>query len=217
MFFLLRILTHTFRKLQYPGFVAGAFIGWYALSRIMIEFVRLPDAHIGYLAGGWLTMGMVLSIPLAPCRHLVNGDFKITRMSKNEPPLLSIIKRMIKSSGPLSIAQYMQLCHSHPEYGYYATNNPIGSAGDFVTAPEVSQMFGEMIALWAIGAWQALGKPTQIQIAELGPGRATLVADFLRAAKAVPEFATAIQIKLIETSAKLTAIQKTKLGDCRRY
>ena len=65
MFFLLRILTHTFRKLQYPGFVAGAFIGWYALSRIMIEFVRLPDAHIGYLAGEWLTMGMVLSIPLA--------------------------------------------------------------------------------------------------------------------------------------------------------
>ena len=134
-------------------------------------------------------------------------------MSNDDAPLLSIIKRMIKSSGPLSIAQYMQLCHSHPEHGYYATNNPIGSAGDFITAPEISQMFGEMIALWAIGAWQALGKPTQIQIAELGPGRATLMADFLRAAKSVPEFAIAIKIKLIETSTKLATIQKTKLGD----
>ena len=134
-------------------------------------------------------------------------------MTNDDAPLLSIIKRMIKSSGPLSIAQYMHLCHSHREYGYYTTNNPIGRTGDFITAPEVSQMFGEMIALWAIGAWQALGKPKQIQIAELGPGRATLMADFLRAAKAVSEFSAAIQIKLIETSPKLTAIQKSNLAD----
>lgn len=117
------------------------------------------------------------------------------------------ILRMIAATGPVSIAEYMHLCHSHRDHGYYATGNPVGAKGDFITAPEISQMFGEMIGVWAIGVWHQLGKPNPFQIAELGPGRGTLMKDFIRAAKADREFLSVINVRLVETSPSLRVEQ----------
>ena len=127
--------------------------------------------------------------------------------------LKSKIRRSIASSGPIPLSQYMHLCNSHPQHGYYTSGNPLGKAGDFVTAPEISQMFGEMIAIWAIGAWRALGQPHPIQIAELGPGCGTLMRDFLRTIHKHPEFARAANIALVETSAGLKNLQHDLLDE----
>jgi SAM-dependent MidA family methyltransferase len=123
------------------------------------------------------------------------------------------ILAQIDATGPMPVGQYMHLCHAHPQFGYYATGNPVGREGDFITAPEISQMFGEMIAIWAISAWQAIGSPNRIQIAELGPGRATLMRDFIRTAAAHQEFFQAMQIKMVETSPSLKKQQRELLGD----
>lgn len=123
------------------------------------------------------------------------------------------ILRMIAATGPLSIAEYMHLCHSHRDHGYYAAGNPVGAGGDFITAPEISQMFGEMIGVWAIGVWHQLGKPDPFQIAELGPGRGTLMKDFIRAAKADKGFLSVINVKLVETSPSLKTEQIKTLKD----
>lgn len=125
---------------------------------------------------------------------------------------MQTISRLIAASGPMSIAQYMHLCHAHPEHGYYASGNPVGKSGDFITAPEVSQMFGELIAIWCISAWQAMGKPNPIQIAELGPGRGTLMQDFLRTIALDPEFKSAATIKMVESSPSLTREQQQQLA-----
>ncbi len=125
------------------------------------------------------------------------------------------ILQSISVSGPISIAQYMHLCNSHPEHGYYATGNPVGKKGDFITAPEVSQMFGELIALWCISAWKALGCPNPVQIVELGPGRGTLMNDIIRTAKTDPGFTEAIRFNLIETSPSLKKEQQQTLADCK--
>ncbi|MCF6321595.1 MAG: SAM-dependent methyltransferase, partial [Rhizobiaceae bacterium] len=122
------------------------------------------------------------------------------------------IKQIIAATGPLTIAEYMHLCHADPEHGYYASTNPVGKKGDFITAPEISQMFGELIAVWCMQTWQNIGSPNPVQIAELGPGRGTLMHDFLRAAKSNPQFSKAIKIKLVETSPSLTKEQKTTLA-----
>ena len=97
-------------------------------------------------------------------------------------PLHGIIARRIRAEGPISVAEYMALCLSHPEHGYYITRDPLGRGGDFTTAPEISQMFGEMLGLWLAQAWMDRGSPASFVLAELGPGRGTLMADALRAA-----------------------------------
>ncbi|MEL7215866.1 MAG: SAM-dependent methyltransferase, partial [Pseudomonadota bacterium] len=107
------------------------------------------------------------------------------------PPLEAIIRAEIAATGPMSIARYMQLCLQHPEHGYYTRQDPLGASGDFTTAPEISQMFGEMLGLWAASVWQAQGLGP-IHLIELGPGRGTLMADVLRTACALPGFADAI-------------------------
>ena len=92
----------------------------------------------------------------------------------------------------MPVAQYMALCLTHPEHGYYMTRDPLGAAGDFITAPEISQMFGELIGLWAAAAWRPMGSPDNVRLVELGPGRGTMMVDALRAAKVMPEFRAAI-------------------------
>lgn len=121
--------------------------------------------------------------------------------------LKQILQNMIALTGPISIAQYMHLCHSHPEHGFYATNNPIGKEGDFITAPEISQIFGELLASWAMGAWQAMGSPDNIQLVELGPGRGTLMSDILRTVKANTNFQNTLSVAMIESSPVLRKIQ----------
>ena len=126
-------------------------------------------------------------------------------------PLEAIIKSQIRASGPISVADYMALCLGHPQHGYYATCDPLGVDGDFITAPEISQMFGEMIGLWLSIAWQQAGHPAPVRLVELGPGRGTLMADALRAARGTPGFAEAVDLWLVETSLVLRAEQAKRL------
>ena len=113
----------------------------------------------------------------------------------------------IARTGPISLSEYMADCLLHPDHGYYATRDPFGAAGDFITAPEISQMFGELIGLSLAQAWLDQGQPTPFTLAELGPGRGTLMADALRATKGVAGFHDAMQVHLVEASAKLRALQ----------
>jgi NADH dehydrogenase [ubiquinone] 1 alpha subcomplex assembly factor 7 len=122
--------------------------------------------------------------------------------------LEEILIERIRDSGPLSIAEYMEQVLAHPEHGYYMRRDPFGVSGDFITAPEVSQMFGELLGLWAGVAWMTAGSPETINLVELGPGRGTLMADMLRAAPLVEGFEQAIEVHLVETSPVLEEIQQ---------
>jgi NADH dehydrogenase [ubiquinone] 1 alpha subcomplex assembly factor 7 len=123
------------------------------------------------------------------------------------------IVALIRSEGPISVARYMELALGHPKHGYYMTRDPLGAAGDFTTAPEISQMFGELIGLWLAQAWLDMGSPKRVILAEAGPGRGTLMADALRAANAVPGLRGAAEAHLVETSPTLRAAQAATLGD----
>ena len=125
------------------------------------------------------------------------------------------IRERIRRDGPLSVAAYMELCLNHPAQGYYRRGQPIGAGGDFITAPEVSQMFGELIGLWCAAVWQSMGRPQRVNLVELGPGRGTLLADALRAAETVPAFREAIELQLVETSESLRAEQAAALANAR--
>lgn len=122
------------------------------------------------------------------------------------------IARLIRHEGPLGIDRYMALCLGHPQHGYYMTRDPFGAGGDFITAPEVSQMFGELIGLWAVALWQRMGAPAAFRLIEIGPGRGTLMSDALRAARAMPGFFEAATVHLVETSPYLRKIQQRTLG-----
>jgi len=122
------------------------------------------------------------------------------------------IARLIAVQGPLSVAQFMTVTLHDPKSGYYATRDPFGRAGDFITAPEVSQMFGEMLGLWTVQAWRHQGEPSPARLVELGPGRGTLMADALRAAKVMPEFLKATEIVLVEASPALKKVQEETLA-----
>ena len=119
----------------------------------------------------------------------------------------------IAQTGPMTMAQYMTACLHDPDGGYYATRPALGAAGDFITAPLVSQMFGELIGIWAISAWRAMGSPPAFRLMEMGPGDGTLMSDLLRAAKLSPDFLAAAEVWLIETSRPLRAQQQARLGD----
>lgn len=122
------------------------------------------------------------------------------------------LRRRIALEGPLTIARYMEECLGNPQHGYYMTRDPLGQAGDFTTAPEISQMFGELLGLWAAVQWQAMGMPPLIHLVELGPGRGTLMADALRAAAGVAPFRESLSVHLVETSPVLRAKQKETLA-----
>ncbi len=112
----------------------------------------------------------------------------------------------------MSVAEYMAWCLTAGDHSYYRRGNPIGASGDFVTAPEVCQIFGELIAVWAITVWQSMGAPRPFVLAELGPGRGTLMQDALRAARAAPDFRDAAQVHLVETSSTLREMQGQALS-----
>jgi len=122
-----------------------------------------------------------------------------------------LITQMIRVSGPMPIDRYMALCLGHPTLGYYMNRDPLGAAGDFMTAPEISQIFGELVGIWCVAAWQAVGSPAPFLLVELGPGRGTLMADILRATAKMQEFADAAQVHLVETSPVLRKAQRDKL------
>lgn len=122
-----------------------------------------------------------------------------------------IITERILRQGPLTVAEYMTLALSHPGHGYYMKKDPLGRTGDFITAPEISQMFGEMIAVWFTDIWLQSGKPAAVNLAELGPGRGTLAADILRTLATWPDLKNAVTAHLVEISPALQAKQKETL------
>src|SRR5574337_345438 len=128
--------------------------------------------------------------------------------------LLDEIKALIAARGPITVEYLMQLALAHPEYGYYMNRDPFGASGDFTTAPEISQMFGELIGLWAAEVWSAMGAPNPVRLVELGPGRGTLMSDALRAARIAPKFREALDVWLFETSPTLASMQHELLLDC---
>ena len=133
-------------------------------------------------------------------------------MADAAAPLLNEILRRIAVGGPMPVADYMRLCLTHPEHGYYVKRDPLGSGGDFITAPEISQMFGELIGLWMATVWRQMGAPENFRIVELGPGRGTLLDDALRATKAVPGFRQAAVVHLVEISPALRQVQERRLA-----
>jgi len=126
--------------------------------------------------------------------------------------LADSLRRRIAAEGPMTVGTYMANCLTHPSLGYYTTRDPLGRAGDFTTAPEISQMFGELIGAWCAVMWEALGKPSPVALVELGPGRGTLMADALRAVKGRADFLAAVRLHLIEASPALRTAQERTLG-----
>ncbi|MCI5074349.1 class I SAM-dependent methyltransferase [Oricola sp.] len=127
-------------------------------------------------------------------------------------PLETRIRRLIATTGPLPVSDYMAMCLFDPQDGYYTTREPFGADGDFVTAPEISQMFGEIVAAWLVHAWRLLGRPAPFALVEMGPGRGTLMRDILRTARVDPAFRAAAKTCLVETSGRLRAVQRETLG-----
>jgi NADH dehydrogenase [ubiquinone] 1 alpha subcomplex assembly factor 7 len=129
-------------------------------------------------------------------------------------PLAAVLSERIAREGPISVHDYMEACLADRSAGYYATRQPIGKDGDFITAPEISQMFGELIGVWCAALWQTMGEPRVVTVAELGPGRGTLIADALRAWRSVPKLLDGMSIALIETSPVLRETQANTLRGC---
>ncbi len=126
-----------------------------------------------------------------------------------QTPLSELLQTEIARNGPMNVVRYMDLCLSHPQYGYYMTRDPLGTRGDFTTAPEISQMFGEVIGAYVAQQWHTMGAPRDFHLVECGPGRGTLMKDMLRVMQRVPNFRA--QVHLVETSPVLREIQKAAL------
>ena len=126
--------------------------------------------------------------------------------------LLDTLIRRIKISGPITVADFMSDCLMHPKYGYYQREKVFGTDGDFTTSPEISQMFGEMVGLWLIDRWQAIGSPPEFNLVECGPGRGTLMADILHAAAKQADFIKAASVVFVEKSKQLKSEQKKRVA-----
>jgi NADH dehydrogenase [ubiquinone] 1 alpha subcomplex assembly factor 7 len=134
-------------------------------------------------------------------------------VTPDEPtPLETEIRERIAREGPIPVEAFMNMCLYDPAHGYYSRRPAFGAAGDFITAPEISQMFGELLGLWAATVWHSLGEPDPVLLIELGPGRGTMMADALRAACAVPAFHKALRVHLVETSVDLQMRQRQTLA-----
>lgn len=128
-------------------------------------------------------------------------------------PLEERLISLIKANGPISVADFMADALGHPHDGYYMSQTAIGADGDFTTAPEISQIFGELIGLWLVHAWLEMGEPSTFNLVELGPGRGVLMADILRAAQLRPGFLKAATLWLVESSGRLRHEQQKRLRD----
>ena len=127
-------------------------------------------------------------------------------------PLANKIRNLIQQTGPLKISDFFSLCLADPDHGYYQSREPFGQAGDFITAPEISQLFGEMIGVFLVQAWHAQGAPENTRIVEIGPGRGTLMSDALRViSRLAPELYEHATIHMVETSERLRNVQRQTL------
>ena len=140
----------------------------------------------------------------------------MSALAREPVPDASLAARLharIARDGPLTVEDFMQACLSDEAAGVYASRQPIGGKGDFITSPEISQIFGELVGLWAVAVWQSMGEPSRVTIAELGPGRGTLMADASRAWRGVPKFLDSVSVALIETSPVMIEAQRKTLKD----
>lgn len=126
-------------------------------------------------------------------------------------PLEAKLKSIIQIDGPLSVSTFMTVCLHDPEHGYYATNPKIGQ--DFCTSPEISQIFGELIGLWLVQEWYTMDRPNPFILAELGPGRGTMMSDALRATRKYSDYMEAVQLFLVESSLSLRKVQNDTLAE----
>jgi NADH dehydrogenase [ubiquinone] 1 alpha subcomplex assembly factor 7 len=133
-------------------------------------------------------------------------------MTEEFTPLDAEIRNRIAHDGPMPVSEFMALCLYDPQHGYYSQRQPFGTAGDFVTAPEISQMFGELIGVWAMEVWIAMGLPDPVALIECGPGRGTMMRDILRATRSMEGFRRALRVHLVETSPCLQAQQRKTLS-----
>ncbi|KAJ9562512.1 hypothetical protein OSB04_007672 [Centaurea solstitialis] len=152
-----------------------------------------------------------------------SATISVDRSGLNNPPehshessadseLVKHLKSIIKfRGGPISVAEYMEEVLINPKAGFYINRDVFGAGGDFITSPEVSQMFGEMVGVWAMCLWEQMGQPNRVNLVEFGPGRGTLMADLLRGAKKFEKFTKALHIHMIEVSPALKKIQKVTL------
>ena len=133
-------------------------------------------------------------------------------MTDDSQALEAEIRRRIAGTGPIAVSQYMALCLTDPKHGYYMKRDPLGTRGDFITAPEITQMFGELIGLWSMAVWKLMGEPESLNLVELGPGRGTMMLDILRTAYAMPVFRRALQVHFVEVSPLLEERQRRAIG-----
>ncbi len=126
--------------------------------------------------------------------------------------LARLLRAEIERRGPITVADYMAAALGHPQFGYYMLKDPFGARGDFITAPEISQMFGESTGIWSVICWRQMGRPDPVRLVELGPGRGTLMSDALRAAKVAPDFLAAADLHLVESSPGLVSAQQKALA-----
>ena len=129
-----------------------------------------------------------------------------------DTPLAAKLKARIRRDGPISVADYVRACLHDPEHGYYRKQPAIGAHGDFVTAPEISQTFGELVGLWCAVVWQQMGSPPGLTLVELGPGRGTLMRDALRATRIVPGFRETLTVRMVESNAALVPLQRAAVA-----
>ena len=201
--------------LKRPGVVTGSFALGYGVARIICELFREPDVA-ARLSLGRADHGHA-AVHSADARRHRHSHFRADatnrnrKMADDDAPLESEIRRLIAVAGPMPVADYMRLCLSHPQHGYYINRDPLGARGDFITAPEISQMFGELIGMWLAAVWQQMGAPENVRLIELGPGRGTLMLDALRAARVVKGFREAIVLHLVEISPALQKLQQQRL------
>ena len=142
-----------------------------------------------------------------------NLNSHVDAEARRETPLATELKERIRSAGAMSVEEYVHACLYDTDYGYYVSRTAIGEASDFVTAPEISQVFGELIGIWVIMTWQQLGSPAHVNLIELGPGRGTMMADALRSIAKVPTLSNALNVHLVDTNIVLSDLQRKALRD----
>ena len=169
LFVVLQICLRVFRLHERPGLISAIFLFGYGALRFVVEFFREPDTP--FL--GWFSMGQALSVGLLAAGSYL-AWYRAQRAESGVNALGQRIAALIAAQGPISIAEFMTIALHDPQAGYYATRDPLGAAGDFITAPEISQMFGEFLGLWCVQVWHDQGKPARKRLVELGPGRGTL-------------------------------------------
>jgi NADH dehydrogenase [ubiquinone] 1 alpha subcomplex assembly factor 7 len=153
----------------------------------------------------------MISSSTLPIEHTRNFPENPSTLPKSSE-FLQYLRQRIKATGAISVAEYMKECLTNPYYGYYSRKNPIGRQGDFITAPEVCQIFGELVALWCVNEWSIASGPTPFQIIELGPGTGTLAWDLLRIFNSFSQIKDSVSLHLVERSTELARLQAEKLG-----